>query len=98
MRCSRPMGQAQPRACGSTLPGAPGRGSDHDHSCVAAKPGDSQSSGFFVSEREKMEQLKYNVNLRTHDVPEMLHKARLMEALQRGESRYPIHRKLRFAA
>ena len=43
------------------------------------------------------DQLKYGIDLRVHDVPEMLFKARVMEALQKGESRYPIHRKLRFA-
>jgi hypothetical protein len=44
------------------------------------------------------QELKYGINLRTHDVPEMVFKARVAEALSRGESRYPIFRKVRFAA
>lgn len=43
-------------------------------------------------------ELKYGINLRTHDVPEMVFKARVADALQRGKSCYPIYRKVRFAA
>ena len=44
------------------------------------------------------EQLKYGLNLRTHDVPEMVFKARVASALQEGKNRYPIHRRVRFGA
>jgi hypothetical protein len=46
---------------------------------------------------EKKE-LKYGISLRTRDVAEMVRKARMADALQRGESCYPIYRKARFAA
>jgi len=44
------------------------------------------------------EQLKYALNLRTHDVPELVFKARVANALQEGKNRYPIHRLVRFGA
>ena len=44
------------------------------------------------------EQLKYGMNLRLHDVPEMVFKARVASALQEGKNRYPIHRRTRFGA
>jgi hypothetical protein len=44
------------------------------------------------------EQLKYGINLRTHDVPEMVFKARCCERAAGGKNRYPIHRRTRFGA
>src|SRR5687768_12341242 len=43
-------------------------------------------------------QLNYGINLRAHDVPEMVFKARVSHALQTGKGLYPIHRRVRFAA
>jgi hypothetical protein len=43
------------------------------------------------------EQLKYGIDLRTHDVPEMVFKARCERAAG-GKNRYPIHRRTRFGA
>jgi hypothetical protein len=42
--------------------------------------------------------MKYGISLRTRDVPELVFKARVTEALQEGKSSYPIYRKARFAA
>jgi hypothetical protein len=44
------------------------------------------------------QELKYGINLRTHDVPEMVFKARVAEAMGKGKSCYPIYRKTRLAA
>jgi len=45
-----------------------------------------------------MEQLKYSINARTNDVPEMIFKSRVANALAEGKTRYPIHRRVNFAA
>jgi hypothetical protein len=42
--------------------------------------------------------MKYGINLRARDVPELVFKARVADALHAGEPSYPIHRKARFAA
>lgn len=43
-------------------------------------------------------QRNYGIDLRANDVPEMVFKARVADALQSGKGCYPIHRRVRFAA
>ena len=43
-------------------------------------------------------ELKYGLSLRARDVPEMVFKARIADALANGRAGYPIHRKVRLAA
>jgi hypothetical protein len=45
-----------------------------------------------------MDQLKHSVSIRARDVPEMVFKARVAEAMQKGKELYPIYRRVRFAA
>ncbi len=44
------------------------------------------------------QELKYGIGLRARDVPEMVFKARIADALASGRAGYPIHRKVRLAA
>jgi ATPase family protein associated with various cellular activities (AAA) len=48
--------------------------------------------------RTKMEEVNYGINLRANEVPDMVFKARVANALQSGKGLYPIHRRVRFAA
>ena len=43
-------------------------------------------------------ELKYGIDMRVSYVSEMVLKARVAEALEKGERRYPIYRRVRFAA